>query len=201
MAGRRSRSWGAKGGRRPNTRGRLCLFLFARPSLSGRAAGIGLGQQRRRDWGRQRGPSRAQYAWDPEPRRQSPGTKPRGAEPHEDYKAGRRGRRPRRTPSRLVTMWRLLIWTLVALYRIREAGAQGTGDHPHVGLGGGSERGRAGGGQRVSVLSLDSPLLGVSRPPPPQVWGLSFGWGMLSETCGFRMGKVGSPEKAEKTLR
>lgn len=45
-------------------------------------------------------------------------------------------------------MWGLLIWTLLALHRIRAAGAQGTEGHPRVGLG----KGRGEGAGRVREL-------------------------------------------------
>lgn len=38
-------------------------------------------------------------------------------------------------------MWGLLMWTLLALHRIRATGAQGKEVHPHVGLGRGLKEG------------------------------------------------------------
>ena len=47
-------------------------------------------------------------------------------------------------------MWGLLVWTLLALHRIRATGAQGTEGHPHVGLGRVLEEGEGGGDSLAS---------------------------------------------------
>lgn len=59
-------------------------------------------------------------------------------------------------------MWGLLIWTLVALYRIRATGAQGMGGHPHVGWG------RGGGGREPAGLTTASGtrVLAGAEPSP-----------------------------------
>lgn len=80
------------------------------------------------------------YGLRPEPRGQSPGTKPRGSRTTPpDYKTVRST-----TPPKLVTMWGLLIWTLLALHQIRATGAQGMDGHPHGGLWRGLRRGHSG---------------------------------------------------------
>ena len=130
------------------------------------------------------------YRSGPEPRRQSPGTYPRGTGPHQDYKTVRKTNPPKK---RLVAMWGLLIWTLLALHQIRAAGAQGTVPPP-VGLGkgrGSSLASRSPPGPQA--WPGQSPLPGVSGPFP-RVWGLSLGgWSGLAETCGFRIREGGGP--------
>lgn len=141
---------GRSGGRRPETESGLSSVSLLAPRLPGAPPGIGLGLKKRRNGrGRQQRPSRVGTA---------PDWSRGGPNPTRIIK--QYGRDPPET--RLVTMWGLLIWTLVALYRIRATGAQGMGGHPHVGWG------RGGGGREPAGLTTASGtrVLAGAEPSP-----------------------------------
>lgn len=158
-------------GEAPQDREQPLLRLLARPSPSRRAPG---------DW---------TWTEEEEERSGSPalplpggyrsGSEPRGTEPHQDYKTVRKRSPPK---TRMATMWELLLWTLVALHRIRATGAQGMGGvTPTWGGGEGAGGGSPLGSRRPPGPRSwpgHSPLPGVSGSVP-RVWGLFFGDGAV----------------------
>ena len=138
-------------GEAPRDRERPLLRLLARPSPSRRATGD-------RTWTEEEEERSGSPAL-PLPGGYRSGSEPRGTEPHQDYKTVRKRSPPKR---RLATMWELLLWTLVALYRIRATGAQGMRGSPPRGVG------KGGGGREPAGLTtaFGTPVLAGAEPSP-----------------------------------
>lgn len=95
-------------------------------------------------------------------------------------------------------MWGLLVWTLLALHRIRATGAQGRRATPTWGWGGCWRRGRVAGtrwplgGLLDTGLSLGRALSREFQDPLLEFWGLSFGGGaVFLRLVASRGGKMG----------